>query len=142
MWRCTRTRAHENCETGWGDRAGVVLQPGPGRGRFPLVGGSRLGPGQRLDRGGAGPLTAGEDAGAVTQDEMRRALGVGPEWRVIWSGDDPLPTVEHWCGGLYGPESTYVTETRMLPYARTRTPGVEAAPCRRCRLAWVRSVRS
>ncbi len=63
----------------------------------------------------------------MIQAEMRAALAVGPEWEVIWCGPDPLPTVEHWCGGLYGPGGTYVSETRILPYARTRTPGVEAA---------------
>ena len=37
---------------------------------------------------------------------MRQALGVGPEWRLIWAGADPLWAVEHLCGGLYGPGGT------------------------------------
>ena len=71
---------------------------------------------------------------------MRRALGVGPEWRLIWAGADALRTVEHWCGGMYGPGGTYMIEAVLLIYAPTPTPGVEAARCQRCCVAWVRTV--
>ncbi len=76
----------------------------------------------------------------MTQDEMRPAHGVGPEWSLVWCAADPLRAVEHWCVGLYGPGGTYTSETVMLPYRATQTPGIEAARCERCRVAWVRRV--
>ncbi len=71
---------------------------------------------------------------------MRGALGLGPARQVIWTGADPLPTVQHLCGGLYGPGGTYVSEYVTLTSAPTSMPGMEAARCERCRVAWVRTV--
>ncbi len=76
----------------------------------------------------------------MTQGEMCAALQVDPEWSVLWSGADRLRAVEHWCVGLYGPGGTYTSETVLLPYRATETPGIEAARCERCRVAWVRRV--
>ncbi len=75
----------------------------------------------------------------MTQDEMRAALHVGPDWSLVWRGPDPLRAVEHWCAGLYGIGGTPTSETVMLRYEATDTPGIEAARCERCRVAWVRS---
>ena len=76
----------------------------------------------------------------MTQDAMRCALTVGPEWRVIWCGADLLPAVEHWCTGLCGPGRTYVSKQRGLLFDPTPKPGIEAARCERCQIAWVRAV--
>ena len=84
-------------------------------------------------------MATGEGTGVMTQDEMRRALGVGQDWRLIWAGADALPTVEHLCGGIDGPGGTYASEAVLLEYVSTPTPGIEAAPCLRCRVAWVRT---
>jgi hypothetical protein len=73
----------------------------------------------------------------MTPAEMRAALNFGPEWQVIWMGADPRDAFDHDCGGLYGPGGTYVSEWVHLPYLATHTPGVQAARCERCRIAWV-----
>jgi len=78
---------------------------------------------------------------SLTQDQMREAAGVGPEWQVIWAGPDPLAEHEHLCGGLYGPGGTYRSEWARVPYTPTGRPGVQAAKCERCRIAWVRAGR-
>ncbi len=82
--------------------------------------------------------------------ESRRAIGIlfvcgnvqKNEWSLIWTGADPLPTVQHLCSGLYGPVETNVSEYVTLTYAPTSTPGMEAARCERCRVAWVRAAES
>ncbi len=76
----------------------------------------------------------------MTQVEMRRATGLGPEWQVIWEGQHALPSVQHICAGLYGLGGTYVSEYVTVTYPPTGTPGIEAARCERCRVAWVRAV--
>ena len=76
----------------------------------------------------------------LTAEEMRQALNFGPEWQVIWMGADPLDAFDHDCGGPCGPDGTYVSEWVRLPYIPTSTPGVQAARCERCRMAWVRAV--
>ncbi len=75
----------------------------------------------------------------MTQATVRKATGLGPDWHLIWAGADPLPSVQHLCGGLYGPGGTYVSEYVRLRYEATGTPGIEAAWCERCRVAWVRA---
>ena len=77
----------------------------------------------------------------LTQAEMYQATGLGPEWELIW--EDPAPGAErdHLCGVPTGAESAYRGEWVRVPYAATGTPGVQAAKCERCRIAWVRAVR-
>jgi hypothetical protein len=75
----------------------------------------------------------------MTQAEMHQATGLGPDWQIIWEARHALPDVEHLCGGLYGPGGTYVSEHMRLRYEATGTPGIEAAKCDRCRIAWVRA---
>ena len=70
---------------------------------------------------------------------MRRATGMGPEWRLIWAGADPPWTVLHHCGAHSGPGDTELSAAWALPYTPTPTPGVESARCERCRTAWVRT---
>ena len=73
-----------------------------------------------------------------TQAELRHALNLGAGWEVLWTGASPLDTHDHLCGGLHGPGGTYVNEWVRLPYTATGRPGIKAAWCARCRVAWVR----
>ena len=76
----------------------------------------------------------------MTQPERQAALGLGPEWIVIWEGHHALPELAHLCGGLSGPGGTYESGYLRLRYEATGIPGIEAAVCARCRKAWVRGV--
>ena len=75
----------------------------------------------------------------MTQNEMRQATGLGPEWRLIWCGRDPFPVVQHLCEGLARPGAMGESEWVCLPYAPTATPRFEVAKCERCRIASVRA---
>ncbi len=74
----------------------------------------------------------------MTQDEMRPALQVGPEWSPVWCGADLLFDGEQWCGGFDCLGGRYGSETRAIPYAPTAMPGIEVARSERCRMVWVR----
>ncbi len=78
----------------------------------------------------------------MTQDEMRRATGLGPDWRLIWCGTDLFPVVHYLCEGLPGPGGTDESEWVRLRYSPTATPGIEVAKCERCRITTVRAVGS
>ncbi len=77
----------------------------------------------------------------LTQAQMREATGLGPEWHVVWAGPDPFAEREHLCGGFMGPKGTSRSEWVRVRFAPTRTPGVQAAQCERCRVAWVRALK-
>ena len=76
----------------------------------------------------------------MTEAELRQATGLGPEWRLIWAGADPVAAGDHLCGCLAALGSTGGGAWVRLRYAPTATPGIEAAQCDQCRTAWVRSV--
>jgi hypothetical protein len=78
---------------------------------------------------------------SLSLDQMRAAAGVGPEWEVIWMSAERVDVLQHLCACIYGPGGTYRSEWVRVPYAATGTPGVQAAKCERCRVAWVRASR-
>lgn len=75
----------------------------------------------------------------MTPDEIRRCLGLGPEWEVVWRGREDLHAQDHLCVGPFGPGETQASQWVSLPYLPTATSDVYAATCARCRVAWVRS---
>ncbi len=75
----------------------------------------------------------------MTTDEMYRATGLGPEWRLIWMGADPCSAVRHLCPQITAPATGSYPEQVHLPYAPTATPGISVAACARCCIGWVRA---
>ena len=76
----------------------------------------------------------------LTQAQMRQVTDLSPEWLIIWAGADVFPEHEHLCTSPPGPGGTHRSEWVRVRYAPTGTPGVQAAKCGRCRVAWVRAM--
>ncbi len=74
----------------------------------------------------------------MTEDQMRRVAGVGPEWRLVWTAHYPFPDVQHLCFGPPDAAGPFEEDWVRRRYAPTGIAGVEVARCEVCRTAWVR----
>ena len=77
----------------------------------------------------------------MTQTMMPQAAGLRPDWNVIWIDGNGLEDVVHLCVTPEGATTDPSGWTR-LEYVPTPTPGIEAAWCTRCRLAFLRAAAS
>ncbi len=73
----------------------------------------------------------------MTLAEIRQAVGVGPEWEVIWTGADPLDPMLHLCTERSERDGPFRARWVSLPYALIAPSGLEVARCEHCHIAYV-----
>lgn len=74
----------------------------------------------------------------MTRAGMRRGAGLGPGWRTIWVGADPLDAMQHLSSRRIAPRGIYQSEGVRLAHGPARAVGIGAAGCARCSAPWVR----